>query len=610
VTLLWSLIALVQVAFLPGYLITRWLRLDNGLTKTWTLSFGLSLFVNYHVTLLFSLFGIQTRGWLCAVIALELLALFRLRQGAPARGPAEPIAERVTHFLIPSHSGDPRTVASGRLLVLVLGIASLAWIASFLPEAFTSIFEGYDALVSWNRWALDWMNGQLPVWTLRYPQLLPANWAMLYTIAGAPLQFLPKGLSVLFPLTTLAMFVDAGVRRSRPEYLLAAALTAVLMSFGGGRYIASGFADLPIAFFALAPFYLLATWDGGGDRERGRATIAVATAFVIGCALTKQAGLYLALLYPFFLSASLREYAPDVDRAGRLKIVVGASMALLVLIAPWYVFKQMQFMQGFDSPGVASSAGVHRGRTFPERAVRAWQIWQDHLTSPLLCGVLIAVALSAFTRRIAAITLSITLPFSVIWVLLFSYDRRNLAFAFPFIGLSAATGALLAGEWFCALGRRWPRTARRGALAALSIAIVLAFGVAERGRIEASHDRALRALGNDDLNAFLYSYLERHGFEGRILTNYRLLSSLPGLSEYVYFDREVPSSEFWPLRKPDSLKSVLKNKRGEIRYIVVQKPMELPVLAVIHDGIRMGELEVLFRTRGGLVVRFRGPPKP
>jgi hypothetical protein len=610
VTLLWSLIALVQVAFLPGYLIARWYRLDDGLAKTWTISFGLSLIVNYHVMLLFTLLGIQARGWICAVIALEIVALSLLRRSRPAWGPAEAAAARVTRFLIPGNSADPHAVSGGRLLLLLLGSASLAWIATFLPAAFTSIFEGYDALVSWNRWALDWMNGQLPVWTLRYPQLLPANWAMLYTLAGAPLQFLPKGLSVLFPLTTVAMFIDAGLRRSRPEYLLAAVLTAVLMSFLDGRYIASGYADLPIAFFALAPFYLLATCDDGNDDARARATIAAATALVIGCALTKQAGLYLAAVYPFLLYAFVREQMPAIDSAARLRIVAGVIAALLLLIAPWYVFKQIHVIQGFETAGHASSAGVHGGRSFPERAAHAWMIWETQLSSPLLWSVMLGVALSAFKRRVAVITVSITLPFTLIWVLLFSYDQRNLALAFPFIGLSAAAGATLAGEWLRPHWQRWPRSGRRGAAAAALAAIVLAFGVSEHGRIEAAHDHALRDLGNDEINTFLYSYLEHHGFEGRILTNYRLLSLLPDLAEHVYLDRDAPASQFWPMRNADSLKSVLKRKHGEIRYIVVRKPLEIPVIAVLHAGIRNGEFQVLYRTRRGLILRLSEPREP
>jgi hypothetical protein len=609
VTVLFGLLALLQGIFLPGYLIARRLRLDDGLVKTGILAFGLSLVVNYHVTLLFTLLGIQGRAALCGLIALELVALWRLRATQPPQRPAIDAATGVARFLRPDDGSAREGVSLVRSGVLLLGVGSLAWFAFFLPQGFTSIFVGYDALVSWNRWAIDWMNGELPVWTLRYPQLLPANWGMLYAIAGAPLQFLPKGVSVLYPLATTAMFVDAGLRRSRPEYLLAAALCAVLMSFADGRYIASGYADLPIAFFALAPFYLLATCDPD-DPERLRATIGAATVFVIGGALTKQSGLYIAALFPFLLFGFLRTRRPGTDAARQLRTVLVVAAALLLLIAPWYAYKQIQILRGFDSPGSAYAAGVHAGRTLPERAARAWSIWEAQLSKPLLWGLVLCVALSSFRRRSAILTWSIALPFTVAWALLFSYDRRNLALAFPFLALGAADGAALAAERLCIIWRRSASGVRRAAIAGLAVALVLAAAALDRGRIDAAHDRALRDLGNDEMNAFLYSYLERHGFEGRILTNYRLLSSLPELSEYVYFDRSAPASEFWPFRDPDAFRSVLKRRRGDIRYIVVSKPSGLPILNILHKGIRQGELEVLFRTRQGLIVRLRDTRRP
>jgi len=605
VTFLWSLIALVQVAFLPGYLITRRLRLDDGLVGTWIVAFGLSLIVNYHIMLILTLVGLQNRTALCGVIALEFIALVRLQRTHPPQRPEAGTSERLTRFLRRRDGSDPSDVSIGRLLLLLLGFAALAWFAMFLPKAFTSIFRGYDALVSWNRWAIDWSNGLLPVWTQRYPQLVPANWGMLYTIAGAPLQFLPKGLSVLFPLGTVAMFVDAGLRRSRPEYLLAAVLTAVLMSFHDGRYIASGYADLPVAFFALAPFYLLALCNDDG---RERSTIVVSTLFVIGCALTKQAGLYLAVLFPVLLYAFLRRRSPEGSRTQQLRAIGFVVAAMLVLVVPWFVYKQIQLAHGFDTPGSAYSAGVHAGRSFSERAARAWLIWKTQLSAPLLWGLVLGTGLSAFHRRTAVVTLAITLPFTVIWLLFFSYDQRNLALAFPFIGLGAATGVGMASEWVLTRWRRSSGGARRTATALAIAGVVLALSVSDRGRIDAAHDRSLRELGSDEMNTFLYAYLEQHGFEGPILTNYRLLSLLPELREHVYYDRDATTREFWPFRDPDVFRSFLKHPRGKFRYIVVLKPLDLNILRILHIGIREGELEILYRTRGGLILRLRERP--
>jgi hypothetical protein len=403
----------------------------------------------------------------------------------------------------------------------------------------------------------------------------------------------------------MLMFVDAGLRGSRPEYMAAAAVTAILMSFGDGKYIASGYADLPTAFFALAAFYVLATCDEPRDRPRLFATVAAATAMVIGGALTKQGGLYIALLFPGMVWWFLRANAASLTREQRLRTLVLVVAALALLILPWFVYKQVQIAQGFETPGSATAAGVHGGRGYSERAIRAWQLWAAHLSSPVLVGVMIAVALSACSRRVAWITATITIPYTLIWVLLFSYDRRNLALAFPFIGLSAATGATLAIDRARAQLARWPRSVRGAAGAALVTAGLVGASFTVGGGIDAAHDRALRELGDGPMNAFLYRYLERHGFEGQILTNYRLMWSLPELQDHLFFDRHAPATEFWPFRNPDSLRSVLKRNRGEIRYLVVRKPLDLDVLKVVHDGIRSRHLQILFRTRHGLIVRIR-----
>ncbi len=119
-TLVWSAIALAQVAFLPGYVITRWLRLDDGFAKTWVSSFGISLVVNYHLTLLLTSMRLYGRTAVCAVIALEILALSRALQAPSARTRAEAADRPLTRFLCPERGGGATPVSKRRLLLLLL----------------------------------------------------------------------------------------------------------------------------------------------------------------------------------------------------------------------------------------------------------------------------------------------------------------------------------------------------------------------------------------------------------------------------------------------------------------------------------------------------------
>jgi hypothetical protein len=607
-TLVWSAVALAQVAFLPGYVVTRWLRLDDGFAKTWVSSFGISLVVNYHLTLLMTSARLYERTALCAVIALEILALSRALRTRGARARSEAADSPLTRFLCPERDGAGGGVSKCRLLLFFVGVAPILYFATFLPGAFTTVFSGYDALVSWNRWAMDWTNGRFPAWTMHYPQLIPANWSMLYAIVGNELQFLPKGLSVLFPATAVLMLVDLGLRKSRTEFMLAAALTGVLMSESGGRFIASGYADLPIAFFTLAPIYLLSCAEGEDDGSRVRAHVAAATICVIGCGLTKQAGFYLAAVFPLILFLFLRNRFRATAGMRILPTVAVVVCVVLLFIVPWHVYKEIQVLQGFEVRDNPMTSGVHHGRTIPERAIWAWTIWDAYLTTPLACFVALAVGLSLVFRRALPTTLLIAIPFTAIWALLFSYDRRNLALAYPFIGISAGMGAVAGWNWLCALWKRrgMPKHVTTG-LAALAL-LALATPWILREEILAAHDRELRKLGRAELNEVLYAFHEQHGFEGKILTNYRLLAVLPELKEFYYFDREAKATEFWPFRDPEAFKSVLKARRGDIRYIVVLKPADLRIMQLLKEGMNRHELQVIYRTRKGLIVRLPDVP--
>jgi hypothetical protein len=605
-TLFWCALALLQATFLPGYLATRWLRLDEGFVKTWVASFGISLLVNYHLVLFLTLAKLTTRTSVCAVISAEVLALAWTLRG-PRRAAAGPAKEsRLTRFLIPNGvSGD---VSGARLLLLFAGVSPLVYFATFVPEAFSTAFVNYDALVSINRWALDWSQGLLPAWTMHYPQLLPAVWSLTYTLIGGEFQFVPKGLSLLFPATSVLMLVDLGLRRNRGEYMLAAAFTGVLVSHSDAYSVASGFLDLPVACLALAPFYLLACCESGAGVAWVRRHVVAATACVTACALTKQAGMYAATVFPVLLAFDLRERSREsagIDVPRTLAVVVAL---LLLLIVPWHVYKEIQIQQGLETWEQAASAGVHGGRTFTERLAWAWKLWELELTLPLAFATTLAIGLSLAAKDFRALSLSITLPFTLIWVFFFSYDRRNLSLAFPFLGISAGAGAFVARDL---LAQRWERLGPIGRriLGVGLLAVVLAgtlYGVGERPAD--AHDRALRKLGSAELNAFLYEYADKHGFEGKVLTNYRLMSALPGLRDHVYFDRAAVAGDFWPFRDPVAFGRVLKKRRSVIRYVVVLRPADLRIMDFLKRGIDAGKLQVLYRTRVGLVVRIPRAP--
>src|SRR5262245_44762997 len=76
--LLLGILSVLQISFLPGYLIVRALRMDDGAIKTWILSFTLSVLFNhwlvvalvtmhgYHGLTVYAIFAVELGilGWM------------------------------------------------------------------------------------------------------------------------------------------------------------------------------------------------------------------------------------------------------------------------------------------------------------------------------------------------------------------------------------------------------------------------------------------------------------------------------------------------------------------------------------------------------------------
>ena len=129
------------------------------------------------------------------------------------------------------------------------------------------VFQEWDAVVSWNRWAIDWAANHLPRTTAEYPQLLPCNLSLSYVfIQDSSIWFFAKGWLFLFCLLLLLAMFDLGRRTGRVGYLLGVSITyALLVGVLRFRFINSGYADMPVALMAYAGVYALLLAHGADD---------------------------------------------------------------------------------------------------------------------------------------------------------------------------------------------------------------------------------------------------------------------------------------------------------------------------------------------------------
>ncbi len=518
--ILFGMAALVQCLFLPGFLVSRLLGIRGGL-RTVTTSLALSLVIDHVLVWLLVGLHIYTRPVVLALFAIECIAAIWLIRRAPK--PAAP--------------STPATWSLD-LATWIAAFAAGLVIHDFTRPAmhtFGVIFTGWDDVVSWNRWAVAWARGHLPVHTWHYPQLLPTTWSLTYVFMGTDkVQCFARAMAPLFSIATPLAVLTLARGRHRFRYFAATAFAGLFLN--ALIDITLSLADVPVAFFTAMALAELLRQD---DDAPAWQSLLLGGLFAAGAAMTKQAGLYVAALYPVLVVAL------TPPRPGRVRAAVGVSALIAALALPWYVGKELQIRHGGDTSEVSYvTHDIYDGRAPLARASDAWRR-VEHAAGgrAVFAIVLVLLAASVLDPRMRWITLLMTIPYSLVWALWFSYDGRNLVMATVPAALGCGTGLDILLRRFrgptltfdpAPLERGLARLARP-ALAVLVLGIAT-LPIACPGRaLLAEQDRQQRNIGDRAFNRALYARDARDTLRGTILTQYELVRYLPGFESRSEF---------------------------------------------------------------------------
>ena len=303
-----GVLGLIQTVFLPGYLILRFLRFGSGLIAGSVLSFGLSLVANYLLVAGLVVFGIYRPAVMYAVFAGELINLLwleRARLHAPIGSVISRVRGQARTFF---REIDRPCPIRSRWLRLTMIAAAMGIACSFAAAGlaeFGRIFQQWDAVVSWNRWAVEWAGNRPPQLTSYYPQLLPANISLSYVfMQTSEVWIFAKAAQFLFCLALLLAMLDAARLSGNfglvPGVVITYGLLVALLRY---RMLSSGYADVPLAFFSWMPVYALLHADRADDASQRLKWLVVGAFFAAGAALTKQLGMYVAVVYPLLVWA-------------------------------------------------------------------------------------------------------------------------------------------------------------------------------------------------------------------------------------------------------------------------------------------------------------------
>lgn len=601
-----GLFSVFQVFFAPGILILQLMRFRGNVLERLAFSVGLSLIANYCGVLILAVLGLYQRPIVFAAVALELATLVYLGRGFLAKPFSQVIADgwrglngwiNAQRVIWDEENKDRLAIQIIKyvfaLLAAIVAMTAVWWTVRLFAYNLGQVFNTWDAILSWNQWAVIWAQGRLPSGTSLYPQLMPANWSLLYVIQGdATLQLFAKAMMPIFSFLIFLLMTGYGFETRMAGFFIGVELTRLMFKKFTGESLTDGYVDIPATFFGfLAVYALLKARQFTSPQQRLRFA-QLALIFAAGAAVTKQMGLYILLLTPL-LAYLLVFRQPAQAPEGRVHwkpILVSAGIAALIAL-PWYVYKLVSIQLGMDVSNISYLTGeIHASAGLLERALAAFQMLEKY--SFLLLFLLPAFfVLDSGLRWIAAVVI---LPYTLIWAFFFSYDARNLALALPFIGCCAGVGVQrLISIGLDGIARLKILSLRVVFFVSLMLLAGVSFNfILTDTNLHQQQIAQQRQIFNSQLNEKLYAYIAQYGPTIRILTNYPV-AYLPGL--------ENNQVNFW-YRDPQEFDYFVQDQT--ITHLLVPNNAHPQILAKIDEELASGHYQLIFEDSGFIPTRF------
>jgi len=421
-----AIIGLVQALFLPGFIVaclaTRLPLADRLLLAT-----PLSLLVNYGLVFVLVGLGAYSQVAMIAIFIVEVGLLLRLRPK-----PFEGSLVRPTR----GHADDIEAA-----LITLVKLVTLALLLEAWTSRMGAVFEHSDAIISWNRWAMEWYSQIIPS-SQGYPQTGPILYSIIYKFAGTTnLQSFSKVVAVWFPffgvlciwrIATWAKGMELACALSGAMFVY---LLFALSKGSSAWFLYSGYMDPIMASLLAFVMYACALVSdrryNGFDATVGNHNILVILLCVGVTAIVKQSGVPVALLFALLLL--LLNWRAAATSPGRLVIVV---TAFLVLVFHYYAAALI--LQLFGGNGLLNTDFLI-STPFRERPRAAFGMLLA------ACGsmALVFAAAGVLTAIGRVLLIFFIAPMFLFWAFFVSYDLRTAFTLVPFLAMEFGLGLAL-----------------------------------------------------------------------------------------------------------------------------------------------------------------------
>ena len=372
-------LSILQIFCLPGIALKNIFKLDGTLLFNIIKIIIISLLVNYLLITLLIYLKIYTKEVLFFIIALELI------------------------FILINLDYGKRKLNIDVSINLLVTIFIFILIIFALFKNTGNVFYSWDAVVSYNEWAINFSNSIYPGGMVR-PELIPKLWSMTYLITSSEIEFFAKFTTVIYPILILLVCLDEILVNKRPSNYIKLFLFCLYFYYQR-NFILTGYVDTALVAIVTIFFYLLNKTTNYKTQSLQATTILVSLGI-------KLSGLF-TLFYFLFLKKN--------------SLIFKAIVLVISLL--YFIALYFNSFHNFFGQTIFNEMGQLDDFNLENKIRYSLFLLKDSNLFYFLLIPFFGLLLNE-TRRILFLFI---FPGIIYWMLFLSYDIRNMLFTIPAI---------------------------------------------------------------------------------------------------------------------------------------------------------------------------------
>ena len=420
----WAILGIAFATFLPGLVFTAFFLRNTRVASydIFLISFPVSIVLNFLLVaglVYFNLYETLTLRAIC-IVAIATFCVFLFWNSKHTS----------MHFDLKNTLCICKT-NERNIGLFLLGLFPLLYLWATHQ---TSVFDHWDAVATWSRWAVNWYD-QSPIASWGYPPTVPILYSIVDKMAGSTnLQIYAKQVAYIYPLFSMLCFWRAASISRHDRFLILITSLVFLFLFARANkditFIFSGYADPFIAALAAYFFYLVILLKEEAKQDvsflRCMVFMSVLGISLAAPALIKQNGIFLVFASMFYVVFFISGFTKHI-RLSHLLIVFTITGCIS---SSWYIYSFFKYNDYYRAEEILNPNLFFR-------FYLAFEMTIKRMTLIVATVWIYAHYKNSFVRHLTCFFVA---PLWLLWAYLVSYDFRTALYLLPFIAWQIAIG--------------------------------------------------------------------------------------------------------------------------------------------------------------------------